>query len=145
MRSPRLASSALRAAAVVTVLAAAGCGRGGGASYAEPNAPLPSGVAGSGRAMEIVRLNGGAMPPVFVERAPGPGWTYSYHIQGEPFREAEFLGLCRTIARQTPALEVRIVPASSLSSDEIGLIRARVRENGLENVRAVNSSGAPRR
>lgn len=132
-----------RCLSLVAVLAAAGCGSG--TSYGDPKAALPSGIAGSGRAMEIVRLNGGSMPPVFVERVKGPGWNYSYHILGEPFREAEFLGLCRTIARQTPDMLVGLVPATSLSEDEIGLVRARIRENGLENIRIVTPTGAPRR
>ena len=71
-------------------------------------------------------------------------WTYVYHIQGESYREPEFLGLCRTIARDNPAMVVNIVPNTAMSRDEIELVRARIREQGLSTIHVLTTSGAQR-
>ena len=113
-------------------------GRGGGVSEGAPP-PRPTSLV-SGRALDFTR-DGGQLPPVFVERALEGGWAYRYRIQGEFFREQDFLGLCRAIARNTPDMAVHLVPHTAMSEDEIGLVSSRIRENGLVNVHVARSLG----
>ena len=134
----------LLAALAVACALSAGCDSGGAFPDAAGSAPARPGSVGSrGRHLDF-SARGGALPSVFVEKAPEKRWTYTYHIQGEAFREADFLGLCRSIARDAPDMVVSIVPATAMSEDEIGLVRARIRENGLSNVRVLSSYGTVR-
>lgn len=136
----RVASPLLAAA-----LLAAGCGGSGPSSESTASSAAPTSLAPSSRFSDNGSLRNGELPPVYVDPSPEKHWTYVYHIQGEPFREAEFLGLCRTIARDTPAMPVNIVPNTAMSREEIELVRARIRENGLATINVLTASGARRR
>ena len=113
-------------------------GSGGGVSESVPP-PRPDRIA-MGRSLDFSR-NEGSLPSVYVERAPEGRWTYTYRMQGEAFLEKDFLGFCRTIARDAPDMVVNIVPHTAMSEDEIGLVSARIRETGLTNVRVARSLG----
>ena len=86
----------------------------------------------------------GDLPTVYVHPSQEKRWSYVYQVHGETYREAEFLGLCRTIARDNPAMPVKIVPDSTLSRDEIDLVRARIRENGLTDIHILTETGTER-
>lgn len=134
---------ALRAMGILATAFAVGCG-GSGPSADTGSSAAPTSLAPASRFTDLGATRGGDMPTVYVDPSPEKRWTYVYHIQGEPFREAEFLGLCRTIARDKPQMLVNIVPNTAMTRDEIALVRARIRENGLGNIRILTTSGTQR-
>ena len=144
----RPAPSSLRVASVLvaTVAFVAGCGGSGPSDESTSNSAAPTSLAPSARFSDIAatRTKNGELPVVYVDPSPEKRWSYVYHIQGEPFREAEFLGLCRTLARDTPAMPVNIVPNTAMTHEEIELVRARIRENGLSNIYILSTSGTRR-
>ena len=111
-------------------------GGGGGTSDA-PAPPRPNRI-GTEQSLDF-SLNKGALPSVYVERASEGRWTYTYHMQGEEYREQDFLGLCRTLSQNSPDMVVHLVPHTAMSDDEIGLITARIRESGLTNIRVART------
>ena len=131
---------------VATAVLVAGCGGSGPSAESTSSSAAPTSLAPSARfsAINGTGTNSGELPVVYVDPSPEKRWTYVYHIQGEPFREAEFLGLCRTLARDTPAMPVNIVPNTAMSREEIELVRARIRENGLANIYILSTSGTRR-
>lgn len=84
------------------------------------------------------------MPVVYVIPTTNRG-RYVYRLRSEEYQENEFLGLCRSLVRDDPNLVVRIIPDERLSRDEIGLVSARLRDNGVKTVTVLNPSGTERR
>ena len=84
------------------------------------------------------------IPLVQVARVGNVRGTYAYSLQGAEYPEQEFLGLCRSMLRSNPQLKIRLSPSASLSQDEIGLVTARIRETGVENVAVVDMDGRER-
>ena len=142
---PRTLIAAALAAALATC---AGCG-GSSAASDDTESATWSGD-GSERvlsnAADPTVLTPGAkgLPVVYVLHLDGQRGQYSYRIQGEEYLERDFLGLCRTILRDNPALTVSIHPAASLSDDETGLVAARIREIGVQTVKILDSNGRER-
>ena len=133
---------AVAVATLVALTLASGGGRSAAADYtSSAAAPQP---ARTSRFTDAAGTRGGDLPVVYVDPSPEKRWTYVYHIQGESYREPEFLGLCRTIGRDNPAMVVNIVPNTAMSRDEIELVRARIRENGLSTIHVLTTSGAQR-
>ena len=129
-------------AALVGMTLASGGGRSAAADYTS-GAAAPH-LARAARFTDAAGTRGGDLPVVYVDPSQEKRWTYVYHIQGESYREPEFLGLCRTIARDNPAMVVNIVPNTAMSRDEIELVRARIREQGLSTIHVLTTSGAQR-
>jgi hypothetical protein len=136
--------------AVILLVATIGCGGEGGSAgdvwvdRGEGGGPLAE---SSLRDTEAVAQRVGArgVPLVYISRLDGQRGKYVYRLQGEEYQEREFLGLCRTMRRDTPDLLVRIVPNAMLSDDEVGLISARIHETGIDNLKVLSTTGEERR
>lgn len=73
-------------------------------------------------------------PVIFVDRQHSPG-AYLYRIQSQEYHEKELLGLCRALSENDPEAAVILVPSAALTSDEIGLLKAKLREAGVRYIR----------
>ena len=127
--------------AVLPPLLLAGCGQGPDAL--DPGQDSPP-TAGGGRGSSVaIDLENDArfLPVVYVSRLDNRRGSYLYTVQGEDYMEREFLGLCRTMFNNNSETVVRLLPAPSLSNDEIGLVSARVRETGVRSIRILDSNG----
>lgn len=127
---------------VLLCLLLAGCGQGDPNAWAtDDSSSSPRPGSSSGVVAPGLETDARSLPVVYVSRVETRRGAYLYSLQGEDYMEREFLGLCRAMLRNNPDTVVRLLPAPSLSNDEIGLVSARVRETGVRSIRILDSNG----
>ena len=129
-----VSAAPLAAALLLVVACATGCDSGGNGSIDNNKGFSRSDWDGFVRHGEIA-----GVPTVYVDRKGGEAKGYVYGLQGQRYEEIEILALMRALLKNTPDLEVHIIPSAVMTSDEIGLAEAKFREAGVRRIVTANS------
>ncbi len=109
------------------------CSDGGDLRMVDPLGTDLEGVDSAAGRVALLEKVDQNVPVLFVDRLKNGG--YSYHLQEQLYEEREILSLMRSIVRNDPTITVVIVPSPALTTDEIGLAEAKLREVGVKKVR----------
>jgi len=115
------------------VLFSTACGEGGDLRPPDPLSANSDGLDSAAGRVALLEKVDQNVPVVFVDRLKNGG--YSWHLQEQQYEERDILSLMRSLVRNDPSLAVVIVPSPALTTDEIGLTEAKLREVGVRKVR----------